>query len=75
MTFIKASQDHFLEYYLKAHSGRKLQLQINYGQVDIRSNFVDDKGNTFTATLSVTTYQMCILMLFKDREALTLKEI
>lgn len=64
--------DSFLSYYLHKHSGRKLQWQLHLGNADIKANFPLGKKE-----LNVSTYQMCILMLFNDcaNNSLTLSHI
>ncbi len=67
---IQKSIDHFTEFYLKKHTGRKLSWQSSTGSVEMQATF----GNT-NYRLIVSTYQMCILMLFNTNEILTLGQI
>ena len=60
----------FTNYYLNAHSGRRLSWQTNMGNADVRATFAKSKHD-----LNVTTYQMCILLLFNDTDKLTYGEI
>lgn len=69
------AQSDFLKYYLKTHTGRKLQWQTSTGSADIRGNFKPDKGSLRRHELCVSTYQMCILVLFNDQDTLSLKDI
>jgi len=60
----------FKKYYLSNHNGRRLTWQTNMGTGDIRAMF---KGKRHE--LSVSTYQMVILLLFNNQEAHTCAEI
>ncbi|CAG9464362.1 unnamed protein product [Pedinophyceae sp. YPF-701] len=60
----------FADFYLGAHSGRKLQWQLALGTADVRF-----EANGKRYDLAVSTHQMCVLMLFNDRERMTLAEI
>jgi cullin 3 len=53
--------DSFTSFYLTKHTGRKLHWQLNLGTADIKASFKMGKRE-----LTVSTYQMCILMLFND---------
>lgn len=61
----------FRAYYLGAHSGRRLSWQANMGNADLKATF----GNGRKHELNVSTYQMCVLMLFNNADRLTCKEI
>ncbi|CAK8533522.1 unnamed protein product [Lathyrus sativus] len=61
----------FRAYYLGAHSGRRLSWQANMGNADLKATF----GNSRKHELNVSTYQMCVLMLFNNADRLTCKEI
>nr|XP_043638688.1 cullin-3A-like [Erigeron canadensis] len=63
--------DRFKSYYLGAHSGRRLSWQTNMGTADVKANF----GKGQKHELTVSTYQMCVLMLFNDTDHLTFKEL
>eukprot|EP00543_Licmophora_paradoxa_P017706 CAMPEP_0202461442 /NCGR_PEP_ID=MMETSP1360-20130828/49427_1 /ASSEMBLY_ACC=CAM_ASM_000848 /TAXON_ID=515479 /ORGANISM="Licmophora paradoxa, Strain CCMP2313" /LENGTH=648 /DNA_ID=CAMNT_0049083485 /DNA_START=10 /DNA_END=1956 /DNA_ORIENTATION=+ len=63
--------DRFSQFYLEKHTGRKLSWQTSGGQADIRATF--GAAPTFRRhDLQVSTYQMCILLLFNDKDTLTL---
>eukprot|EP01026_Neomeris_dumetosa_P019947 TRINITY_DN1804_c0_g1_i2.p1 TRINITY_DN1804_c0_g1~~TRINITY_DN1804_c0_g1_i2.p1 ORF type:complete len:732 (-),score=100.54 TRINITY_DN1804_c0_g1_i2:296-2491(-) len=62
--------EEFEKFYALAYSGRKLSWQTNMGSADIKSKF----GNKFHE-INVSTYQLCILMLFNDSDELSFKEI
>jgi len=67
---VAASSERFKAFYLRQHSGRRLTWQTNRGTADIRAVF-----GTKRHELNVTTYQMCILMLFNVSDKLTFQEI
>lgn len=60
--------ERFKAFYLHQHSGRRLTWQTNRGHADIRALF-----GTAKHELNVTTYQMCILMLFNTSDRMTLR--
>ena len=76
-TAVGAAMDRFKNYYLATYTGRKLSWQTSTGSAEIRANLPPAKGSTKPRRhdLSVTTYQMCILVLFNVRDTLTLKQI
>ncbi|KAJ4756829.1 Cullin family protein [Rhynchospora pubera] len=61
----------FRTYYLGTHSGRRLTWQTNMGTADIKATF----GKGHKHELNVSTYQMCVLMLFNSADGLTYREI
>jgi len=63
--------ERFKSYYLGTHTGRRLTWQTNMGTADIKATF----GNGQKHELNVSTYQMCILMLFNPSDRLSYKEI
>eukprot|EP00551_Chaetoceros_affinis_P004249 CAMPEP_0203664768 /NCGR_PEP_ID=MMETSP0090-20130426/2117_1 /ASSEMBLY_ACC=CAM_ASM_001088 /TAXON_ID=426623 /ORGANISM="Chaetoceros affinis, Strain CCMP159" /LENGTH=803 /DNA_ID=CAMNT_0050528119 /DNA_START=41 /DNA_END=2452 /DNA_ORIENTATION=- len=67
---IQGAIDHFTEFYLKKHTGRKLSWQSSTGSVEMQATFGDS-----TYRLIVSTYQMCILILFNGSNVLTLGQI
>lgn len=62
--------EQFKLFYLGAHSGRRLTWQTNMGTADIRAEFGNKRHE-----LNVSTFQMCILVLFNEAEKLTYREI
>ena len=72
---VDVAKKDFLDYYLRTHTGRKLSWQTNSGNADIRANFKPDQGALRRHELCVSTYQMCILVLFNDKDTLSLLEI
>lgn len=61
----------FRSYYLGTHTGRRLSWQTNMGTADLKATF----GKGQKHELNVSTYQMCVLMLFNNADRLTYKEI
>ncbi|RYR33115.1 hypothetical protein Ahy_A10g047690 [Arachis hypogaea] len=61
----------FRAYYLGTHNGRRLSWQTNMGTADLKATF----GKGQKHELNVSTYQMCVLMLFNNADRLTCKEI
>uniref|UniRef100_A0A5B7AJC7 Putative cullin-3A n=1 Tax=Davidia involucrata TaxID=16924 RepID=A0A5B7AJC7_DAVIN len=61
----------FRSYYLGTHTGRRLSWQTNMGTADLKATF----GKGQKHELNVSTYQMCVLMLFNNAEHLSYKEI
>ncbi|GAX18317.1 cullin 3 [Fistulifera solaris] len=68
---IQKSIDHFASFYLNEHTGRKLSWQTSAGAAEIRATFGENRRHE----LCVSTYQMCILLLFNDQDTLTLGQI
>ncbi|KAL3622406.1 Cullin-3A [Castilleja foliolosa] len=63
--------DKFRSYYLGTHTGRRLSWQTNMGTADLLATF----GNGQKYELNVSTYQMCVLMLFNNTDRLSYGEI
>uniref|UniRef100_A0A2P2MAG6 Cullin family profile domain-containing protein n=1 Tax=Rhizophora mucronata TaxID=61149 RepID=A0A2P2MAG6_RHIMU len=70
-TEMSALCEKFKSYYLGTHTGRRLSWQTNMGTADIKATF----GKGQKHELNVSTYQMCILMLFNNADQLSYKEI
>ncbi|CAA0822293.1 Cullin-3A [Striga hermonthica] len=68
---LSALCERFRSYYLGTHTGRRLSWQTNMGTADLRATF----GNGQKYELNVSTYQMCVLMLFNNTDRLTYREI
>jgi len=60
----------FEMFYLAKHTGRRLSWQPNHGSADIKATIGKSKHE-----LNVSTYQMCILMLFNSHQSLTWQDI
>ncbi|KAL3688992.1 hypothetical protein R1sor_015301 [Riccia sorocarpa] len=63
--------DKFKAYYLSTHTGRRLTWQTNMGTADLKATF----GANNKHELNVSTYQMCILLLFNMADRLNYREI
>ncbi|KEH24997.1 cullin 3B [Medicago truncatula] len=68
---IRGLCEKFRNYYLGSHSGRRLTWQANMGNADLKATF----GKGQKHELNVSTYQMCVLMLFNNADRMTCKEI
>eukprot|EP00882_Tetradesmus_deserticola_P002834 GHRQ01003012.1.p1 GENE.GHRQ01003012.1~~GHRQ01003012.1.p1 ORF type:complete len:735 (+),score=416.28 GHRQ01003012.1:173-2206(+) len=62
----------FRQFYLGAHSGRRLSWQTNMGTADLKANFNNGKAKH---EITVSTYQMVVLLLFNEAEQLSYREI
>lgn len=60
----------FKKFYLNSHSGRRLTWQTNMGSAEIRAQFKAKRHE-----LSVSTFQMCVLLLFNDKPRFSYREI
>jgi len=75
----------YCRFYLAKHSGRQLTLQPQLGSADLHATFMGSKkddgveGTAASSTskgprkhiIQVSTYQMCVLMLFNNTEKWT----
>ena len=61
----------FKSYYLGTHTGRRLSWQTNMGSADLKATF----GKGQKHELNVSTYQMCVLMLFNNADRLNYRDI
>jgi cullin 3 len=68
---ILAVCDKFKAYYLSTHTGRRLTWQTNMGTADLKATF----GKGQKHELNVSTYQMCILILFNSADRLSYRDI
>jgi cullin 3 len=60
----------FKKFYLSNHNGRRISWQTNMGSAELKAVFGAKKHE-----LSVSTYQMVILLLFNDRNEMSYKDI
>ncbi|XP_071949341.1 cullin-3-like [Antedon mediterranea] len=73
--------DHFKRFYLTKHTGRQISLQAALGSADLHAVFYGSKKETTSRPeprkhiLQVSTYQMCVLMLFNTKENWTYEEV
>ncbi len=58
----------FKQFYMSKFTGRQLYWKLNQGQADLRAR-TGANGKKYEMTVS--TYQMCILMLFNDLPQVT----
>ncbi|XP_019170675.1 PREDICTED: cullin-3A-like [Ipomoea nil] len=70
-TELSALCEKFRSYYLGTHTGRRLSWQTNMGTADLKVTF----GKGQKHELNVSTYQMCVLMLFNNADRLSYQEI
>ncbi|XP_053404308.1 cullin-3-like [Mercenaria mercenaria] len=84
----RSAFEQFRRFYLAKHSGRQLTLQPQLGSADLNAVFYgvkkEDSSESVGASSSkgprkhiiqVSTYQMCVLMLFNNRDKWTYEEI
>jgi cullin 3 len=64
----------YTKFYLEKHTGRKLSWQTSAGSSELKATFGSDPKYR-KHELGVSTYQMCILLLFNDSDSLTLGQI
>lgn len=67
--------DRYSKYYLEKHTGRKLSWQTSAGAAELKATFGTGPDKLRRHELCVSTYQMCILLLFNDADTLTLGQI
>lgn len=68
---VQEAIDRYTKFYLEKHTGRKLSWQTSAGSAELKATFGSDRKYV----LGVSTYQMCILLLFNDENSLTLGQI
>jgi cullin 3 len=71
---IQDTIEHFTKFYLEKHTGRKLSWQTAAGAAELKASF-GAPGSIRKHELCVSTYQMCILLLYNEKDVLTLGEI
>jgi len=72
---VQEAIDRYTKFYLEKHTGRKLSWQTSAGSAELKATFGSDPGKLRRYILGVSTYQMCILLLFNDETSLTLGQI
>ncbi|CAB9522036.1 Cullin-3 [Seminavis robusta] len=65
----------FETFYLEKHTGRKLSWQTSAGAAELKGVFGKGPNKYNRHELCVSTYQMCILLLFNTEDTLTLGQI
>jgi cullin 3 len=72
---IQEAIDRYSRYYLEKHTGRKLSWQTSGGTAELKATFGCGPDKFRRHELLVSTYQMCILLLFNNKDVLTLGQI
>ena len=72
---IQEAIDRYTKFYLEKHTGRKLSWQTSAGSAELKATFGSDPAKLQRYVLGVSTYQLCILLLFNDETSLTLGQI
>eukprot|EP00536_Pseudo-nitzschia_multiseries_P002807 jgi/Psemu1/322715/estExt_fgenesh1_pg.C_390014 len=72
---VQEAIDRYTKFYLGKHTGRKLSWQTSAGSAELKATFGSDPKKLRRHELGVSTYQMCILLLFNDTNTLTLGQI
>jgi cullin 3 len=72
---VQEAIDRYTKFYLEKHTGRKLSWQTSAGSAELKATFGSDPGKLRRYVLGVSTYQLCILLLFNDETSLTLGQI
>ena len=68
---VESCCERFKQFYLSTHTGRRLTWQLNMGSALLKARFPGSEDKQ----LSVSTYQMCILVLFNEADSLSYREI
>ncbi|VEU39797.1 unnamed protein product [Pseudo-nitzschia multistriata] len=74
-TVVQEAIDRYTKFYLEKHTGRKLSWQTSAGSAELKATFGSDPNKLRRYELGVSTYQMCILLLFNNAKTLTLGQI
>jgi cullin 3 len=72
---VQEAIDRYTKFYLEKHTGRKLSWQTSAGSAELKATFGSDPAKLQRYVLGVSTYQLCILLLFNDETSLTLGQI
>ena len=72
---IQDAMNQFSQFYLEKYTGRKLSWQTSAGAAELRATFGTGPDNYRKHELCVSTYQMCILLLFNNHDTLSLGQI
>mmetsp|Transcript_4322 Transcript_4322/g.7299 ORF Transcript_4322/g.7299 Transcript_4322/m.7299 type:complete len:228 (-) Transcript_4322:35-718(-) len=70
---IKQCMSVFKQYYMSKFNGRQLNWKLNQGFAEMRARI--GNGGKKKYEMSVSTYQMCILMLFNEQPRLSYHEL
>ncbi|XP_050527611.1 cullin-3 [Daktulosphaira vitifoliae] len=85
----RSAFEEFRLFYLGKHNGRQLTLQPQLGSADLNAIFFEPKRTAVSSTINnissqpaerkhiiqVSTYQMCVLLMFNTHEKLTFEDI
>lgn len=72
---IQDAIDAYCNFYLEKHTGRKLSWQTSAGAAELKATFGTGPDKLRRHELCVSTYQMCILLLFNTNDCLTLRQV
>jgi cullin 3 len=72
---VQQAIDKFSSFYLEKHTGRKLSWQTSAGAAELKATFGNTPNKMRKHELCVSTYQMCVLLLYNDENTLTLGQI
>lgn len=70
---IKECMSVYKQYYMTKFTGRQLHWKLNQGQAEIRARIGNNGAKKYEMTVS--TYQMCILVLFNERSKVNYHEL
>jgi len=70
---IKQCMSIYKQYYLSKFSGRQLHWKLNQGYAEIRARIGNQGKRIYEMTVS--TYQMCILLLFNDKASISYNDL
>ena len=72
-TIVNTICEKFSSFYLQKYEGRKLTWITHHGAADVRANYPSDPK--LSKDFTVSTFQMCILLMFNKHSTLSLQEI
>ena len=67
---LAAACERYKDFYLSSHNGRRLSWLTSMGTADLRATFGETRRE-----LSVSTYQMCVLLLFNNADRISYGDI
>lgn len=70
---IKNCMSIYKQYYLSKFSGRQLHWKLNQGYAEVKARIGNNGSKRYD--FSVSTYQMCLMMLFNDNQQLNFHSI
>jgi len=74
---MKTGIDEFVNFYTKAHQGRRISWNLSLGSAEVRARLGGPNSLTGTKKyeLSISTYQMCLLECFNDKSEYSYDEL